>query len=85
MATKKSSSSNATLLGGYNFGFHENNTQLTGHHFKDPVLLSAIVVNGVCVASFVALVIVTWWMKGKREKGRRVFSVLYGLLVAMFL
>jgi hypothetical protein len=28
MTTKKSGSSKATLLGGYNFGFYENNMQL---------------------------------------------------------
>lgn len=81
----ENSNSNATLLGGYNFGFYENSTQLTGSHFKDPVLVSAIVVNGFCVFSFAALVVTTWWMKGKRARGRTLFRVLYGLLVAMFL
>ncbi|CZR57851.1 uncharacterized protein PAC_07740 [Phialocephala subalpina] len=80
-----SSNSNATLLGGYNFGFYENSTQLTGNHFKDPVLVSAIVVNGICVFSFAALAIVSCWMKSKRTQGRKVFAVLYGLVVAMFL
>jgi ATP/ADP translocase len=85
MATSGSSNSNSTVLGGYNFGFYDNSTQLAGSHFKDPVLVSAIVVNGICVFSFAVLAIVAWWMKGKRERGRRVFAFLYGLLVAMFL
>lgn len=79
------SNSNATLLGGYNFGFSENSTQLTGSHFKDAILVSAIVVNGVCVFSFAVLITTTCWMKGKRTRGRKLFRVLYGLLVAMFL
>lgn len=74
-----------TLLGGYNFGFNENSTQLTGKHFKDPILVSAIAVNGICVLSFAILAIISWWMKGSRTKGRKVFGVLYGLLVTMFL
>jgi hypothetical protein len=85
MDNNQSSNSSATLLGGYNFGFYENSTQLTGNHFKDAVLVSAIVVNGICVFSFAALAIVSWWMKGKRARGRKVFAVLYGLLVALFL
>jgi hypothetical protein len=85
MASNQSTSLNSTLLGGYNFGFDQNSAQLTGSHFKDPILVSAIAVNGICVASFAALVIVSWWMKGKRSKGRKVFVVLYGLTVAMFL
>jgi hypothetical protein len=85
MANNETGNSSATLLGGYNFGFYENSTQLTGSHFKDPVLVSAIVVNGMCVFSFAALAIVSWWMKGKRARGRKVFAVLYGLVVALFL
>jgi hypothetical protein len=85
MDKNQSSNSSATLLGRYNFGFYENSTQLTGSHFKDPVLVSAIVVNGICVFSFAALAIVSWWMKGKRARGRKVFAVFYGLLVALFL
>jgi hypothetical protein len=76
---------NTTLMGGYNFGFNENSTQLTGNHFKVPILVSAIAVNGICVLSFFVLVIITWWMKGSRAKGRKVFAVLNGLLVALFL
>jgi len=85
MESNTPGNSNTALLGEYNFGFNENRTQLTGSHFKDPVLVSAIVVNGVCVFSFAALAIVSWWMKGKRARGRKVFAVLYGLLVALFL
>lgn len=85
MDVNNSSDPNAAVLGGYNFGFYENSTQLTGSHFRDPVLLSAIVVNGICVCAFAMLTLTAWWMKGKRERGRRVFTVLYGLLVAMFL
>jgi len=85
MDTDESSNVNTTLLGGYNFGFYENSTQLTDNHFKDPVLVSAIVVNGICTLSFAALAITTWWMKGKRARGRRVFAVLYGLLIALIL
>ncbi len=85
MYDNQSGNSSATLLGGYNFGFDENSTQLTGSHFKDPVLVSAIAVNGICVVSFAVLAIVCWWMKGKRTRGRRVFAVLYGLVAALFL
>jgi hypothetical protein len=85
MESNTSSNSSATLLGGYNFGFYENSTQLTSRHFKDPVLVSAIVVNGICVFSFAALAIVSCGMKAKRTRGRKVFAVLYGLVVAMFL
>ena len=85
MDTDESSNANTTLLGGYNFGFYENSTQLTGHHFKDPILVSAIVVNGICFLSFAALATITWWMKGKRARGRKVFAVLYGLLIALLL
>ena len=85
MDTNESSNANTTLLGGYNFGFYENNTQLTGHHFKDPILVSAIVVNGICILSFAALAVATWWMKGKRARGRKVFAVLHGLLIALLL
>jgi hypothetical protein len=77
--------SNTALLGGYNFGFNENSTQLTGNHFKVPILVSAIAMNGLCVLCFFVLVIITCWMKGSRAKGRKVFGVLYGLLVALFL
>jgi hypothetical protein len=85
MDTDESSNANTTLLGGYNFGFYENSTQLTGNHFKDAVLVSAIVVNGICTLSFAALAIATCCMKGKRARGRRAFAVLYGLLIALFL
>jgi hypothetical protein len=85
MDTNESNKANTTLLGGYNFGFYENSTQLTGHHFKDPVLVSAIAVNGICILSFAALTITTWWKKSKRARGRKVFAVLYGLLIALFL
>ena len=74
------------LLGGYNFGFDQNSTDLTGGHFKDPILISAIAVNGLCIVAFLALAIVTCCMKlSWRAKGRKVFAVLYGLIVAMFL
>jgi hypothetical protein len=85
MENDTTSNSNTTLLGGYNFGFYENSTQLTGSHFKDPVLVSAIVVNGICVFSFAVLAIISCWMKAKRTRGRKAFAVLYGLVVAMFL
>ncbi len=85
MESNTSSNSNTALLGGYNFGFYENSTQLTGSHFKDPVLVSAIVVNGICVFSFAALAIISCWVKAKRTRGRKVFAVLYGLVVALFL
>ena len=85
MESNTTSNSNATLLGGYNFGFYENSTQLTGRHFKDPVLVSAIVINGICAFSFAVLAIVSCWMKAKRTRGRKVFAALHGLVVAMFL
>ncbi|KUJ11021.1 uncharacterized protein LY89DRAFT_688983 [Mollisia scopiformis] len=78
--------SNPILLGGYNFGFDQNSTNLTGSHFKDHILVSAIAVNGLCVVAFLALAIVTCCMKlSWRAKGRKVFAVLYGLVVAMSL
>jgi len=80
------SNGSTILLGGYNFGFDQNSTDLTGSHFKDPILVSAIAVNGLCVVAFLALAIVTCCMKlSWRAKGRKVFAVLYGLVVAMFL
>lgn len=86
MNQSNSSTSNPILLGGYNFGFDQNSTELTGSHFRDPVLVSAIAVNGFCVISFLALAIVSCCMKlSRKAKGRKVFAVLYGLLVAMFL
>jgi hypothetical protein len=78
------SSSNSTLLSGYNFDLLGNSTQLTGSHFKDPVLVAAIVVNGICALFFALLCVATWMMKDKAKKGRRVFAVIYGLLGTMF-
>jgi len=77
-------SSNSSFLDGSN-STSSNITQLTGSDFKDPVLVSAIVVNGICACSFAFLAIVTHWIKDKKERGRRAFGVLVGLLGAMFL
>jgi hypothetical protein len=55
MESNTPGNSNTNLLGGYNFGFKENSTQLTGSHFKDPVLVFSIVVNGICFFSFALL------------------------------
>jgi hypothetical protein len=86
MNQSDSGGSKSILLGGYNFGFDQNSTDLTGSHFKDPILVSAIAVNGLCVVAFLALAIVTCCIKlSWRAKGRKVFAVLYGLIVAMLL
>jgi drug/metabolite transporter (DMT)-like permease len=86
MNNSTSGGSNPVLLGGYNFGFDQNSTELTGSHFRDPILVSAIAINGLCVVAFLALAVVTCCAKlSWRAKGRKVFAVLYGLVVAMFL
>jgi hypothetical protein len=77
------SPNNATLFSGYDFDFLNNSTQLTGSHFKDPVLVSAIAVNGICALCFALLLIATWIMK-RRKQSRLEFAALHGLLVAMF-
>jgi hypothetical protein len=77
-------SSNNSFLDGSN-STSSNITQLAGSDFKDPVLVSAIVVNGICVFSFAFLAIAVYWIKGKKERGRRAFGVLAGLFGAMFL
>jgi hypothetical protein len=76
-------SSNSSFLDGFNST--TNNTQLAGSDFKDPVLVSAIVVNGICAFSFAFLAIAAHWIKGKKERGRYAFGILVGLLGAMFL
>jgi hypothetical protein len=43
---------NTALLGGYNFGFNENSTQLTGNHFKVPILVSAMAITGFASYAF---------------------------------
>ncbi|KAH6698275.1 hypothetical protein BKA61DRAFT_682653 [Leptodontidium sp. MPI-SDFR-AT-0119] len=84
MNHSNSGGSNPVLLGGYNFGFNQNSTDLTGSHFKDPVLVSAIAINGLCVVAFLALAIVTCCMKlSWKAKGRKVFAVFaYGRTLA---
>jgi hypothetical protein len=59
--------------------------QPVGSHFKDPILVAAIVVNGFCAISFAMLGIAMWSMDGKTEKGRKVFAVLSGIIGTMFL
>jgi hypothetical protein len=78
------SANNATLFSGYNFDFLNNSTRLVGSHFKDPLLVSAILVNGICALSFAILLFVAWIMKGKAQMGLLMFSVLYGMLGTMF-
>jgi uncharacterized membrane protein YjdF len=75
---------NATYSAG-EFSFLANSTQLVGSYFKDPVLVSAIAVNGICALSFAVLFIATWYVKSKGESGRLVFLVLSGLLGIMFM
>lgn len=65
--------------------FFGNGTQPVGSDFKDPVLVAAIVVNGICAVSFASLAIATQWIKRKKERGRRVFGVISGILVTMLL
>jgi hypothetical protein len=77
-------SSNSSFLDSFN-STSSNTTQLAGSDFKDPVLVSAIVVNGICTFSFAFLAIAAHGIKGKKERGRKSFGVLAGLLGAMFL
>jgi len=77
-------SSNSSFLNDFN-STSSNATQLAGSDFKDPVLVSAIVVNGICVISFAILTIAAHWIKDKKVRGRYAFGVLAGLLGAMFL
>jgi hypothetical protein len=76
---------NSSLFGGNSSSFFGNDGQPTGNHFKDPILVAAIVVNGICAISFGALVVATCLIKRKREKGRRLFRVVSGIIVGMFL
>jgi hypothetical protein len=76
---------NSSLFGGNSSSFFGNDGQPIGSHFKDPILVAAIVVNGICAISFGALVVATWQIKGKKEKGRRLFGVLSGIITGMFL
>jgi hypothetical protein len=76
---------NSLLFGGNSSSFFGNDGQPVGNHFKDPILVAAIVVNGICAVSFGALVIATWRIKGKREKGRRLFGAVSGIIAGMFL
>ena len=78
-------SNNTTLAGEISSNFFGNGTQPVGSDFKDPVLLAAITVNGICAISFALLVVATWCIKRKKERGRRVFGVLSGIIVTMFL
>jgi hypothetical protein len=77
-------SSNSSSLNGFN-STSSNDTQPAGSDFKDPVLVSAIAVNGICAFSFAVLAIMAYRIKGKKERGRYAFGVLAGLLGAMFL
>jgi hypothetical protein len=77
-------SSNSSSLSGFN-STSSNDTQPAGSDFKDPVLVSAIVVNGIFAFSFAVLSIMAYRIKGKKERGRYAFGVLAGLLGAMFL
>ncbi len=62
-----------------------NNTQIAGSDFKDPVFVSAIVVNGICAFSFTFLALAAFRIYGRKERGRWAFSVLAGLLGNLFL
>jgi ammonia channel protein AmtB len=74
---------NSSLLSGSSF--FGNDGQPIGSHFRDPVLVAAIVVNGICAIYFGALGVATWQIKGKKEKGRRLFGILSGIIAGMFL
>jgi ammonia channel protein AmtB len=76
---------NSSLFGGNSSSFFGNDGQPIGSHFKDPILVAAIAVNGTCAISFGALGIATWQIKRKREKGRRLFGVVSGIIAGMFL
>jgi hypothetical protein len=78
-------SSNDSFLDGFNATSFFNSSQPIGKDFKDPVLVSAIAVNGVCAVSFAIMAIAARCIKDKKMPRRFMFSVLVGLLGAMFL
>jgi ammonia channel protein AmtB len=75
----------SSLFGGNSSSFFGNDGQPVGSHFKDPILVAAIVVNGICAISFGALGIATCGIKEKKVKGRKLFGVVSGIIAGMFL
>lgn len=58
---------------------------LEGSRFKDPYLVTPIVIAGFCSIAFVVLVITSWRKKVASEWSRKKLAVLSSILIGMFM